>query len=103
MNGDAIASAKIDWLPQKAKCDAWYPNREHDRVPREGESFVKDFRPLRLGVVELSKGRDLVLTPRQQGAPLNYFVYPYAEVDGKANTSIETSYSFRDLAAVAQR
>ncbi len=53
--------------------------------------------------VELSKGRDLVLTPKQQGNPLNYFVYPYAEVNGKAYTSIETSYSFRDLAAVAQR
>jgi hypothetical protein len=53
--------------------------------------------------VELSKGRDLVLTPKQQGDPLNYFVYPYAEVDGKAYTSIETSYSFKDLMAVAQR
>jgi transglutaminase-like putative cysteine protease len=53
--------------------------------------------------VELSKGRDVVLTPKQQGDPLNYFVYPYVEVDGKAYTSIETSYSFKDLMAVAQR
>jgi arylsulfatase A-like enzyme len=30
---------------------------EHDRVPRQGESYVKDFKPLRLGVVELSRGR----------------------------------------------
>jgi hypothetical protein len=30
---------------------------ENDRVPREGESYVKDFRPLRLGVVELRPGR----------------------------------------------
>jgi len=29
---------------------------EHDRVPRAGESYVKDFRPLSLGVVELSPG-----------------------------------------------
>ena len=27
-----------------------------DRVPR-GESYVKDFRPLRLGAIALSKGR----------------------------------------------
>ncbi len=53
--------------------------------------------------VELSKGRDVVLTPKQQGDPLNYFVYPYVEVDGKAYTSVETSYSFKDLMAVAQR
>jgi arylsulfatase A-like enzyme len=30
---------------------------EHDRVPREGESYVKDFKPLRLGVLALEKGR----------------------------------------------
>jgi arylsulfatase A-like enzyme len=33
---------------------------EHDRVPRQGESYVKDFRPLRLGVMELKKGRGLL-------------------------------------------
>lgn len=31
--------------------------------------------------VELSSGRDLVLSPAQAGAPLNDFGYPYAEVD----------------------
>jgi hypothetical protein len=30
---------------------------EHDRVPRTGESLMKDFRPLRLGVLELKPGR----------------------------------------------
>ncbi len=30
---------------------------EHDRVVRQGESYVKDFLPLRLGVVELQPGR----------------------------------------------
>jgi arylsulfatase A-like enzyme len=30
---------------------------EHDRVPRKGESYVKDFQPLRLGVIELKSGR----------------------------------------------
>ncbi len=28
-----------------------------DRVPREGESYVKDFRPLRLGTLHLAEGR----------------------------------------------
>jgi hypothetical protein len=30
---------------------------EHDRVPRVGESYMKDFKPLRLGVLTLEKGR----------------------------------------------
>ena len=29
----------------------------HDRVPRAGESYVKDFKPLRLGTIALKKGR----------------------------------------------
>jgi hypothetical protein len=30
---------------------------EHDRVERKGESYVKDWRPLRLGSIKLEKGR----------------------------------------------
>jgi arylsulfatase A-like enzyme len=33
---------------------------EHDRVPRKGESYVKDFKPLRLGALELQPGRGLL-------------------------------------------
>lgn len=41
---------------------------EHDRVPRQGESYVKDFKPLRLGVVELPRGRG-ALTLRAMEIP----------------------------------
>ncbi len=66
--------------------------------------------------VQLSAGRDLVLSPKQAGAPLNYFVYPYVEVDGKplpalaavsavgagaasatATAGVATTIRFRDL------
>jgi Sulfatase len=33
---------------------------EHDRVPRGGESYVKDFKPLPLGEMTLEKGRGLL-------------------------------------------
>jgi transglutaminase-like putative cysteine protease len=82
----------IGWVPVDAS--------EAARNPGKREYFFGAHDENR---VELSKGRDVVLTPKQQGAPLNYFVYPYAEVDGKAYTSMETSCSFKDLAAVAQR
>lgn len=29
-------------------------------MPRQAESYVKDFKPLRLGTIELSKGRGLL-------------------------------------------
>jgi transglutaminase-like putative cysteine protease len=34
--------------------------------------------------VTLSTGRDIVLEPKQAGEPLNYFLTPYAEADGKS-------------------
>lgn len=33
--------------------------------------------------IAFGTGRDIVLNPPQSGEPLNYFMYPYAEVDGK--------------------
>jgi transglutaminase-like putative cysteine protease len=49
--------------------------------------------------VEFTLGRDLILNPKQAGEPLNYFIYPYAEIDGKAFASIDKSFAYRDLSA----
>jgi transglutaminase-like putative cysteine protease len=49
--------------------------------------------------VQFSLGRDLVLEPRQDGPPLNYFIYPYVEVDGQPFDGIEKEFSFRDVGA----
>lgn len=46
--------------------------------------------------IQLSIGRDLKLNPAQQGEPLNYFVYPYAEVDGKEYPRVDLQFSFAD-------
>ena len=47
--------------------------------------------------VEFTRGRDLDLVPRQAGPPLNYFVYPYAEADGKVLEGVERRYTFEDV------
>ena len=47
--------------------------------------------------VEFTRGRDLNLLPRQAGAPLNYFVYPYAEADGQP-LDVAHTYLFEDEA-----
>jgi transglutaminase-like putative cysteine protease len=49
--------------------------------------------------VQFSAGRDLKLNPPQQGAPLNYFIYPYVEVDGKEYPNVANDFSFADVAA----
>src|SRR5579863_4788823 len=47
--------------------------------------------------VEFTMGRDLELSPKQDGKPLNYFVYPYVEVDGKEYPNVSTTFSFADV------
>ena len=43
-----------------------------------------------------SMGGDIRLKPGQKGEPLNYFVYPYAELDGKPFSDLKNEYTFRD-------
>lgn len=47
--------------------------------------------------VQFSMGRDLRLAPAQDGKPLNYFVYPYVEVDGAEYANVSTAFSFSDV------
>jgi transglutaminase-like putative cysteine protease len=51
--------------------------------------------------VQFTMGRDLRLSPAQDGEPLNYFVYPYVEVGGKAYPNVSTAFSFADVEAGA--
>jgi hypothetical protein len=54
--------------------------------------------------VQFSMGRDLRLNPPQAGKPLNYFVYPYVEVDGQEYANVSLAFSFADAAnTVASR
>ena len=47
--------------------------------------------------MQFSVGRDLRLNPPQEGAPLNYFVYPYVEVDGREHPDVSLAFSFADV------
>jgi transglutaminase-like putative cysteine protease len=47
--------------------------------------------------VEFSTGRDIRLNPAQRGERLNYFVYPYAEVDGKPHEKIDRKIRYENL------
>ena len=76
------------WVPVDAS--------EARKHPEKKEYF---FGALDEDRVQFSAGRDLVLAPPQQGAPLNYFVYPYVEVDGKPHQAVELTFAYRDLPA----
>ena len=47
--------------------------------------------------VQFSTGRDITLSPKQDGPPLNYFVYPYIEIDGKTHDAMSKQFSFVEI------
>jgi transglutaminase-like putative cysteine protease len=76
----------IGWVPIDASEAAKNPDKREYFFGAHDENRV-----------EFSIGRDLSLNPKQAGEPLNYFVYPYVEIDGKVFTSVDKSFSYRDV------
>lgn len=71
-------------------CWAMFHTDEHGWVPVDISEADKHpdlktyyFGNLTEDRVTFSVGRDIRLVPKQAGEPLNFFVYPYVEVDGK--------------------
>jgi transglutaminase-like putative cysteine protease len=79
-------SKKYGWAPvdvsearkNKNKRDYYFMNVDSDRV-------------------EFSWGRDIVLEPPQKSPSINYFIYPYVEVDGKKFDNVDTSFQFKEI------
>jgi len=46
---------------------------------------------------DISTGRDLTLSPPQKDGTLNFFIYPYVEVDGKAFLETKIRLDYRNL------
>jgi hypothetical protein len=76
------------WVPVDIS-EAW-------KAPARRDFF---FGHLDANRVLFSVGRDIVLAPRQQGDALNYFVYPYVEVDGQPYAAIDKRFSFQEISA----
>lgn len=78
-----------EWVPIDAS-EAWKNPARHDYY----------FGHLDAARVAFTMGRDLELTPHQQGEPLNYLIYPYIEVDGKPlpKDSIKNHFEYADIA-----
>lgn len=84
-------------------CWASFFDDEHGWVPvdiseADKQPDLKDyyFGNLTENRIAFSVGRDILLDPLQSGPPLNFFVYPYIEGDGKpipkSHTNLEIEY-----------
>ena len=71
------------------------------------DTKAKEYREYFFGAVdqyriELSTGKDIVLNPLQNADPLNYFMYPHMEIDGKVSNSLtpdvfQYRFTFQEL------
>jgi transglutaminase-like putative cysteine protease len=73
------------WVPVDIS-EAWKDPKKHDYF----------FGALDANRVQFTAGRDLTLQPKQAGGPLNYFIYPYVEVDGKPFEGVEKKFTYQE-------
>jgi transglutaminase-like putative cysteine protease len=82
----------VGWVPVDAS-EAWQNPAKHDYF----------FGAHDVNRVFFTYGRDIRLSPEQEGDPLNYFIYPYAEVNGQPVKNVQSHFSFRDVPQTQQR
>ncbi|HAD57929.1 MAG TPA: hypothetical protein DCG12_01615 [Planctomycetaceae bacterium] len=88
------------WAAFHDQSRGWVPVdiSEADKHPEMKEYY---FGSLTANRVRFSTGRDINLVPQQASEPLNYFVYPHVEEDGKVvpKSRIQLRVSFRNTFA----
>jgi uncharacterized protein (TIGR03000 family) len=92
------------WCKFKPQGRGWIPVdiSEANKVKTSKPEMVKYyFGNLTEDRVTFSTGRDLMLVPPQAGTPLNFFIYPYVEVDGQtySGDKIKRAFSYEDVAS----
>lgn len=80
----------------------WFPvdASEASKDPSRREYF---FGTVDENRVALSVGRDIVLDPPQEGEPLNFFVFPYCEVDGQPFQGVNRKVRYSDIREIGPR
>jgi transglutaminase-like putative cysteine protease len=86
------------WAKFRPKGHGWVPVdiSEANKNPKMKGYYFGNLTPDR---VAFSTDRDLTLVPKQDGPPLNYFIYPHVEVDGKPypQEKIKNRFTYRDI------
>jgi len=76
---------KLGWVPVDIS-EAWKDKAKQDYY----------FGSITENRLEFTQGRDITLEPAQNGGPLNYFVYPYVELNGQEFKNVEVTFKYKD-------
>jgi transglutaminase-like putative cysteine protease len=105
MIGFPIDPAKSEGVRKGYHCWAEVYDQDEGWIPFDASEAKKAgkkdeyFGTLPSDRVEFTLGRDLILEPAQDGAPINYIIYPYAEVDGQVIEKLPAALNFKRLPA----
>lgn len=93
--GEGTVGGYHCWAEFYVPTYGWVPVdiSEADKSPELAQYYFGNLTEDRVG---FTFERDLVLSPPQKGGPLNYFVYPYVEADGKPHAGIDKKFSYAD-------
>lgn len=96
--GDGVVGGYHCWAWFLPDGNGWVPVdiSEANRFPEMREYYFGNLTEDR---VQFTTGRDIDLTPRQDGPALNFFIYPYVEVNGTAYPAdkVQRSFAYQDL------
>jgi transglutaminase superfamily protein len=83
------------WAELYIEGKGWLPvdSSEANKHPEKREAF---FGGLDANRLQLTVGRDLVLEPAA-AKPLNFFIYPYVEIDGTPYDGVTRHYAFTEV------
>ena len=96
VNGEYKTKGYHCWAEFHVAGQGWVPVdiSEADRSIANKEKFFGSHTGNR---VTLNTGRDIILSPAQSGAPLNYFVNPYAEIGNTSFSSVKSNCFWTDI------
>lgn len=78
----------IGWIPVDASEASKHPSMKEYFFGAHDENRV-----------QFTIGRDMTLVPPQRGDPVNFFIYPYVEVDGRPFQAVDKKFTYTDRPA----
>ncbi|MSR51987.1 MAG: transglutaminase domain-containing protein [Gemmataceae bacterium] len=100
MRGSGEVAGYHCWAKFNPEGKGWVPVdiSEANKNPKLADYYFGNLTEDR---VTFSTGRGLTLSPKQEGPPLNFFVYPYVEVAGKEYPAakVKRKFGYEDVSA----
>ncbi len=94
-SGQGLITGYHCWARVYSQTQGWMP-LDASEAKKEGKKF-EYFGNIPDNRIHFTTGRDLVLNPPQKSKPLNYFIYPYIEVNGKPYLNYKKEFYVKSL------